>query len=397
MQTSRRENKDWLLSFLEYSKDSETPFKMLYWSGVCAVAGALRRNVFLDQGRYELYPNFYILFVAKPGIVQKTTTINYAIKLLRNVEGINFSPKSCTWEAFINLLEGMHTHDDHKVTVDGVIEKTAAISVVAGEFDTFYDSESKGMVSALTDLWDCPPEFEKVTKFNGSEFIEKPCINLIGGTTPAWMRENFDRYSREGGFVSRTIFVHAEAKRQFVARPKKASDELRIKLQRDLEYIAHLKGEFRMSPAADTLMEKWYHEHCQRQVDGLNDATGFNERKQAHILKLAMVISVSRRDSLEITLTDLEDAIQKIEEIEGDFQRSFELIDDRQELRPFHEIGTFIQKHKEGVKQRRIFSEFASRFTHREIIAAIQSMNAADLLQLAQVGNELTVTWKGTP
>lgn len=392
---TRRENEDWLISFLDYAKDSETPFKVLYWSGVSAVAGALRRNVFLDQGRYTLYPNFYIVLVARPGVIQKTTTINYAIKLLKEVKDINFSPKACTWEAFITTLEGMHEMDtDGKpLSVDSTVTKTAAISVIAGELSMFLDTENKFMVSALTDLWDCPDDFEKVTKFSGSEFIEKPCVNLVAGTTPAWMRESFDRFSREGGLVSRIIFVYANEKRQLVAHPVQAPKELQRKLTVDLEYIGNLKGEFRMTAEARHLSEIWYVEHNTRTDKGVTDATGFNERKQAHILKLAMVISASRRDTLVITDSDLQDAIVKVNEVEADFTKSFEVLHDRTELKPYADLREAI-KQAGTIKKQVLIARFTHRFTMREMDEALKALASADEIEIIQGMTGFTFKWR---
>lgn len=392
---SRRECKDWLESFLEYSKDSETPFKMLYWSGVSALGGALRRNVWLDRGRYTLYPNFYILFVAKPGIVQKTTTIEYATKLLRSVEGINFAPKSCTWEYLITLMDTLHVQDGNVINLTQQVERTTAISVIAGEFGLFFDPENVGMVNALTDLWDCPTLFDKGTKTSGKDFLEKPCLNLIGATTPSWVRENFNRYSREGGFVSRTIFIHADAKRQYVSKPVKGPETLRLKLIRDLEYISQLRGEVIIEPDAEKFLEAWYIPHAQRLEKGLVDATGFTDRKQAHILKLALVIAVSRRDDLRITLADMQEALQRVDEVEGDFAKAFEVVDERPELRPYHEITEYLKKHPNGVRQKMLFSLFASKYTHREITSALSSLMATGQVTCHQTSTE--ILWSYIP
>jgi hypothetical protein len=45
------------------------------------LAGALRRRVWLDQAYFRWHPNFYIVLVAPPGIVSKSTTAGVGMSL----------------------------------------------------------------------------------------------------------------------------------------------------------------------------------------------------------------------------------------------------------------------------------------------------------------------------
>ena len=65
---------DWLSAYVEYTSFSEAPRRMHFWAGVSAIAGALRRRVWFDQFYFQWHPNLYIVFVAPPGIVSKSTT-----------------------------------------------------------------------------------------------------------------------------------------------------------------------------------------------------------------------------------------------------------------------------------------------------------------------------------
>ena len=54
---------------------------MYAWVGVSTIAGALRRKVWIDQAYFKWYPNFYIILVAPPGIVAKSTTASLGMRL----------------------------------------------------------------------------------------------------------------------------------------------------------------------------------------------------------------------------------------------------------------------------------------------------------------------------
>jgi hypothetical protein len=77
---------------------------MYFWVGVSAIAGALRRKVWIDQAYFRWHPNMYIILVAPPGIVSKSTTASVAMRLLRRVPGIKFGPDVVTWQALVGAF-----------------------------------------------------------------------------------------------------------------------------------------------------------------------------------------------------------------------------------------------------------------------------------------------------
>lgn len=387
---------DWLTEYLDYASDSETPMKMLYWVGVSAVAGALRRNVWIDQGRYQLYPNFFIVLVARPGVVQKTTTINYGLKLLRKLPAIKFAPKNVTWEGFIALLENLHSASHGELSLDSTITRTAAITVVSGEFSLFYDPEDDGMISALTDIWDCPEDFDKGTKFSGSEFIDNPCVNLIGATTPAFMARGFDKFSKEGGLASRIIFVHATTKRQRIAHPKAQPKQAQDKLVERLERISQMHGVITITPEAYTRSEAWYEAHCDEvERGGILQSTGFQDRKQAHVLKLAIILSCVKRGDYRITVEDFDEAVAKIDEVEGDFIAAFEALDDRDEIRPYRELKACIMTNGQ-MSRSALLGRFTTKYLLQELDRALLALIHDGSVSLGAGPSGPYYKWKGS-
>lgn len=395
---SRREFSDWLTAFVDYNKAfSETPEKFLYWSGVSAIAAALERRVWIDQGRYSLYPNFYIVLVADPGRVQKSTTINTATSLLKKVPGINLSPKSCTWEGFIKLLSGMHRAEQQEVTLEGENTAVAPIMVAASELSVFLDPSNEGLVSSLIELWDCGDVFDRFTKMYGMETVEKPCVNIFAGTTPAWIRQSFDRWSREGGLIARTIFLYETEKRQLIAFPKRHEPAngpaIKERLIRDLIYMTDLRGEFIIEEEAYLWGEEWYKQH-DKFMAATEDVTGLLDRKQAHVLKLAMILSASRRESRRITVGDMREATEIITSIEPDFAQVFSVVDDRAELRPYNEIRKLIARH-ERIEWSRLVSLCAGKYLLHEIERVIAVMVNSEEIERSQEGVKRFISFKG--
>lgn len=390
---SKREYPDWLAAFVAYASYSEAPPKSLWWAGVSAIAGALQRNVWIDQGLFQIYPNFFMVVNGPAGKVKKSTIINLALNRLKAVEGINFSPDATTWEGLIQLMEELHKSEQKgEFKLETKFNRTIPITVAAPEFSVFIDFEDHAKVSALTHLWDCPEHFRKHTKFSGDEWLEKPCINLIAGTTPAWIRQSFTHWSREGGFASRCIWLHETQKAKAVPFVMdvlpldfKTTEE---RLTTDLLHISALQGIFSITPEAKAHEIARYNDHHERMLADMEvKLGGFQDRKQVHILKTAMAIAAGRGDKLVIDLDALRLAERKVDEAEQDMMKTFAVVDERENLRAFKEIRGFLE-HRKVLMQNELYSKYAGRYAYHEIQQAIEVLKNQEDVEVISVASK---------
>jgi len=297
--------KSWIEEYMEYSAYSEAPDKFHFWTAVSVIAGALRRRVWIDMGYFQWTPNFYIVFVAPPGIVSKSTTANIGMNLLRRMDGVAFGPDAVTWQSLVQSL-GQSTE---QVEIDSVYHSMSAITIVSSEFGTFLNPNDREMVDVLVSLWDGQiGTWRKATKTQGDDAIENPWINIVACTTPAWIAGNFPEYMIGGGFTSRTVFVYGDTKRHLAAYPgdylPEGHHERAERLVHDLEIIAtQIKGEYKLSPEAKEWGEAWYAAHFENPYPPHLDNErfgGYLARKQTHIHKLAMILAASESNELII-------------------------------------------------------------------------------------------------
>lgn len=322
-----RQLKDWLESFCDYAQYGEAPRRMHFWVGVSAVAGALRRKVWIDQAYFKWFPNFYIILVAPPGIVAKSTTASLSINLLRRVPGIKFGPDVVTWQALV----GAFAEATEMYELNGEYHAMSAITIESSEFGNLLNPQDKEMVDLLVSLWDGKQgAFEKRTKMSGNDKVENPWINLVACTTPAWIAGNFPEYMIGGGFTSRCVFVYAHEKYKYVAYPSRAvpagMSKIEEVLVHDLEHIsAKLIGEYSLLPETIEWGEEWYKHHYLNKPKDLDDERfgGYIARKQTHIHKLAMILAASTRDELVITPDDLTTANKLVTDLEADMPAVF--------------------------------------------------------------------------
>lgn len=319
---------DWIKAYTEYTQFSESPDKFHFWSAVSAIAGALRRRVSFPMGYFEWVPNFYIIFVAPPGIVSKSTTTGIAMKMLGEVPGIKFGPNIATWQALASGFATAREAVEHKAT--GEVAVMSPMTIHSGELGNLLDPQDRQLVDLLVSLWDGDKSaIRKSTKTMGDETIENPWINILGCTTPSWISGAFPDYVIGGGLTSRCIFVYADAKRKLVAYPGQSitSDiqSMRHKLIEDLTTIAALEGEFIMERAAQAWGEMWYAEHYEKLIkEGPTSRTqGYLARKQTHLHKLAMIVCASRQSELLLTVEHMQTALTLLESMEVDMLKTF--------------------------------------------------------------------------
>jgi hypothetical protein len=325
-----RNHADWLEAFCDYAKYGEAPRRMYFWVGVSAVAGALRRKVWIDQAYFKWFPNFYIILVAPPGIVSKSTTASVAMRLLRRVPGIKFGPDVVTWQALV----GAFAEATEMYEIDGLYNTMSALTIESSEFGNLLNPQDKEMVDLLVSLWDGKEgAFDKRTKMSGNDSIQNPWINMVACTTPAWIAGNFPEYMIGGGFTSRCVFVYASEKAQYVAYPglhvPLGLRDLEDSLVQDLEHISYrIAGEYVLTKPAIVWGEDWYKRHYSNRPEGLDDDRfgGYIARKQTHIHKLAMVLAASQHDELRITDEDLSTANAMVTDLEADMPGVFSKI-----------------------------------------------------------------------
>jgi hypothetical protein len=319
---------DWIEAYLKYASHSEAPDPFHYWTGVSTIAGALRRRVWIDMGYFKWHPNFFIFFVAPPGIVAKSTTAGIGLDILADLPFINIGPSATSWQALVKKLSEIQEEIAYP---DGTFQAQSAITIIASELGTFLDPRDRGMIDALVSLWDGKEgPWVKMTKKDGEEVVINPFINIIGCTTPSWIAENMTEYFAGGGFASRTVFVYAEKKRRLVAHPMlhmpEDSGTYRQKLVEDLEDISSLLGPLTLTKDAIDWGENWYYEHFE--VDEHKHISherfsGYLARKQTHLYKLAIIISASEGSKLDITAEHFQKAYDETTRLEHDMPKVY--------------------------------------------------------------------------
>lgn len=390
---AKRYYDDWLQAFVQFASYGEAPLKMLFWTGISTIAGALRRRVWIDQKYFQWIPNFYVVLVAPPGIVSKSTTANVGMNLLRDIKEIKFGPDVITWQSLITSL-GKSTQADPDPRT-GEFYPMSAVTFCSDELGNLLNPNDRDLVDVLVGLWDGKRGvFSKETKTSGSDQIENPFINIIGCTTPSWISGTFPEYLIGGGFTSRCVFVYADKKRQLVPYPDenvpKEFEEMKQCLIHDLNIISMMFGDFIITPQAREWGRAWYKQHWENPPAGLNtdQFAGYVARKQTHIHKLSMILSASESDSLKIEPKHLQAAADLAGAIERDMPKVFSKIGQSDITRGSSNIVAAVEA-SPGITQQDLFKQFFRTLSYKDFTEAITGAINSGQIRTVQKGNSL--------
>ncbi len=385
---------NWVSAYVEYTKHMEAPDLFHMWTAIGTVAGALRGKVWIDMGYFKWKPNFFIVLVAPPGIVSKSTTLGVGMSLLRELESIHFGPDSVTWQALTeSFIEAQEIVKD--------VGPMSALTIAASELGTFLDPRNREMIDVLCDLWDGRSvPWKRRTKAEGLSEIKSPWLNFLGCTTPGWLEENFPEYAIKGGFTSRTVFVYADTKRDLIAYPnrrlsefKKEFASLRRYLVNDLRKIAVIQGEYFLTPGAYEWGEKWYAQHWDRDAhDHLDKETygGYLARKQTHIHKVAMVLAAAVSDEMQINEGHLIQADFLVTQLEDQMINVFRHISDNRDAMLSMQMYEMIRQTDNAcLSKRDLWKQMIYRCSYEEYERAAKGLISAELIRETTAGTTI--------
>jgi len=357
---------NWLLAYNEYTKESESPEQFHLWTGLSVLASAVRRNVWINQGIYVLFPNMFVILVGPPGKVAKSTTIRLGRKLLLGVNDILFGPDSVTREELIRVMSKA-----------GHNRRQSAITLHSTELSSLIEPSGIKMIQFLTDIYDGDYKWRHSTKTSGRDTIENPVLNILAGTTPSWIAEGLPSDVLGHGFTARVIFVYGEKPRYLKPFPGEPSDNLVRDLINDLDHISRIEGDFTWGEGAKETYSVMYEDLAGKIPDDYR-LEGFHNRKKIHILKVAMLLSISESDDLILRKVDLETAWDILQIVERDMGKTFSAVGKYEHANNLERILLRIRK-EGGMTAVQVHKEFYA-------MGDIQDLGKM-LLMLVQMGS----------
>jgi hypothetical protein len=290
----------WLGLYLDYTRRHESPDLFHFWVGVSVLCGAVRRGVYFEQGYYRVYPNFYVILVAPPGVCKKSTATNIGVEVLQQLPDVNIIREKITPEG---LIANLHENIKLQQKVGSLILSPSATGFIhAPELAVFLGRESynEGIIALLTSLFDCHNKWEYTTRGSGKLALHNLHLVMLGATTPDLMANVIPNSAFGGGFLSRVMFVVREKTNRCEPFPVVRDALTRERLAAQLLEIASLSGQVVQNKEALEWCVEWYGKNHQKMQEEMS-LSGYYERKQDHLIKLATALLISDGKELVIT------------------------------------------------------------------------------------------------
>ena len=291
----------WLDTYIEYTKEQESPKAFNLMTGFAVLSAAVGRNVWLPRIKYTIFPNLYIIMIAASAKCRKSVAVGIGRKLLIAMDEppMIFAQK-ITPEALIDAI-----------TESKVNEQCYGL-IFSDELSVFLsaDAMKRGIIPVLTSFYDSHSKWEYHTKGRGKQVIKNSSLSMLAATTRDDFISSMPKSAIGGGFTSRLLLVYEEHPSQLkLFNPVNFSGEeveetdkevvLKRNLIADLNYIKKkIKGKMSFSKEAKASALKWYESEQETDRDVATD--GYFGRKHDTMFKMATILCISEGDKLVI-------------------------------------------------------------------------------------------------
>lgn len=294
-----------------------------------------------------------------------------AIELLQELSNTDIITKAPAFITKESLLDSIFKSKDSSVYLS------------VEEFGDLLLKSGPEMYEFLTSMFDAKKSVEQSTLSRGFELTEKPCVNLLAGTTPQWIADKMPEAIIGGGLASRIIFIYedrAPKSKIFFRHDPKDYEPLRKDLVSDLAHIANnLEGEFILPQVVEDWMEKW-NEESVKETKKNPKLSGYYARKVTHILKIAQLYHIARTDELTLDLNDVQAAVGIVESTEKNLPRVFAGVGKNIYSIDTRDIIKYVSDNI-GVARSEILREFSSVATVPKLDELINGLSDMKLIE----------------
>lgn len=334
----------WLDEIVNSHKEFESPQSFYKWSALTAISAVVKDNIWIDRYLYKLYPNVYTMLHAESGM-KKGPPVAMGRQLVKHAIG---DSAIITGRSSIQgILKEMGTS---RTEPGGRIVHNNATFICSSELaSSIVDDPVSTQI--LTDLYDRnynEGNWKSLLKME-SFSLKNPCLSMLTATNPAMSDAFFKEGSAiKGGYFARTFIVH-ESKRN---RPNSllVPPVTKIDYKEAAEYLkqlALLRGEFEplgsrthseihkygmkdvstgdtyYYTGAGITYEKWYEEFVEMMDEQeIKDETGTLNRFGDSVLKVAILMSLSRSPELILNEESVNEAIVSCEKLIGNVRKA---------------------------------------------------------------------------
>ena len=277
-------------NYMLHMMEMETPSSYDFWSAMWLLSNAVGRDCYVNRPRVPVRFNLYIILCADSGVTRKSTSVSYPSCIIHHLHRpglLRIDSKIYPAKLLSDAAEVSATYDRCHIAFS-ISELTSVLS------KTGY---MRDMPVILTDLYDSPSHRSGGGSISlGGGELRNVYVTFLAATAPRWLATRANSDIIEGGFTSRTLFIHEETRKRKISWPQagQVSDEDFIKERGDeLNEIADRArrvGRVELKEEAIKLYSRWY----DRRDEGETSFTrSFASREADHVLRIAGLLAIN--------------------------------------------------------------------------------------------------------
>lgn len=355
---------DWLDGFLDHTSGIPSPPIFRLWTGICTIAGALERRVWVRLAGKPVFPNIYSLLVGVPA-TGKSQAIEHATELWHNLTDLHMAPHDVTKSSLVDKLNKASRKLVLPQQGGGTtLLEYNSLLVAADEFGVLMPSHDLEFLSTLNRIYDNPPNHRQERRSLKEPIdIVNPQLNILAGVQPAYLANLLPEEAWAMGFMSRVVMVYSREKQKVRLFNSGKALELNQPLLRRLRDMTKLYGQLDWEKEAADEFERWYDQGCEP-VPEHSRLEHYNARRVLHVAKLCIVAACSANRKF-IALQDLNRARDWLLEVEHRMPDVFRDMTQHSDLQLIQELHWFAWqlwiKERKPLHESRLINFLAAR------------------------------------
>jgi hypothetical protein len=244
------------------------------------------------------------MLVGPPG-VGKSGSVASARHFIGKLDGFHVGPVSITGASLIDAMA--EAKREQSILGSLELQHYNSLLLLIDDLQSALHKWDPELVANLTIFYDTTPYIQTRRTNSLKVEINSPQLSMLIGTTNSQLLNLLPSGAWEQGFMSRTIMVHAAKRPQNPDLFAEKSSTPPKELEHDLKCIFALRGQFAAGDDFRDAINSWRNSgESPRPTHPRLEH--YCTRRVAHLLKLAMVSSADRGDSLSLNLHDFERA-----------------------------------------------------------------------------------------
>lgn len=399
-----------------YALGFETTNAFSFWTGVHFLSTMLKRDIWMPWGTQRHYPNFFIILLAYPAIVKKSTGMmllepiyDMALDLISN-PALAWRKKqelliasTATANGMFNLLATIANkkNTDFDDSEGKRLELTADSNLIlrVSELTTLLSKAQYNttLIDKFTDFYDCKDRDSSTTISHGHVELRNVFCTLLGATTPSSFVSSMPQEAYGGGFMSRCIVVKEETGyRQYPLPAVYAGIAGKDEMSKRLAFIGeHAVGEYRLTGDAYDAYASWYIKFKQGlQEEDPEEILHQDNRKDINVLKIALVLAaqkyqVNRQIEADDILTSISIVEYTLKGAENDVIRASmnpENLLSQKLLRVITKYGVV------GVAKTKLLQNHSRLFTAKSLNEQLENLFIAEFIEIFDINSGVRKT-----